>query len=161
MPLIILLLILAVPVIELSVLIDVGGEIGALPAVGLCILTAAIGLSIVRLQGMKIFADAQVAARSGQPVGASLVHGFFLALAGIFLFIPGFITDFFGALLLIPPVRLVLGRALMSRFIVKTSGTRPDQSTVIIEGEYWSAEPSDTDPTKLGHIDRDGDRREN
>ncbi len=145
---------------ELSDLIDVGGEIGALPAVALCILTAAIGLSIVRLQGMKIFADAQIAARSGQPVGASLVHGFFLAVAGVFLFIPGFVTDFFGALLLVPPIRLVLGRALLSRFVVRSS-SNTDQSSVIIEGEYWSEERTEEVHTPLSRENTDTDRREN
>ena len=107
MPLLILLLILAIPVVELSILIDIGGEIGALPTVALCLLTAGVGLTLVRQQGISTLRNIQ---SEGQRIGTGLVHGFFLALAGVFLLIPGFMTDIIGGLLLIPPLRLWLGR---------------------------------------------------
>jgi len=124
MALIILLFIIGIPILELSVLIDVGGEIGAVSTVALCLLTAAIGLSLVRMQGIRVFQDMQRKAQVGEPAGDALIHGFFLLIAGIFLFIPGFITDFFGALLLLPFVRLMLGRAGMAHMMTRSHMTR-------------------------------------
>ncbi|TNE65165.1 MAG: FxsA family protein [Alphaproteobacteria bacterium] len=142
MPLIILALILAIPAVELMVLINVGGEIGALNTIGLCLLTAAIGLTLVRLQGMRVVMDMQQAASRGEPIGASLVHGFFLAVAGVFLLIPGFVTDTVGALLLIPPLRLALARLGFAHFMVRRGGTR--QTTIIIEGEVIEPDMDNT-----------------
>jgi len=135
MAIIILLLIIGLPLLELSVLIDVGGEIGAFSTVLLCFITAGIGLSLVRLQGLTVLRNMQTASRDKQPVGEALIHGFFLLVAGIFLFIPGFVTDFFGALLLVPPVRLLLGKAGLAHIIVRRT-YREGQSTVIIDGEF-------------------------
>jgi len=165
MALIIFLLIIGIPVLELSVLIDVGGEIGALSTVALCLITAAIGLSLVRMQGMRIFQDMQAKAQAGEPVGENLIHGFFLLVSGIFLFIPGFITDFFGALLLLPFMRLMLGRAGMAQMVVrsnvrgnpfnrgpgssdkdaanKDTHTHYSESITIIDGEFTSTEQDD------------------
>jgi UPF0716 protein FxsA len=165
MALIIFLLIIGIPVLELSVLIDVGGEIGALPTVALCLLTAGIGLSLVRMQGLRIFRDIQAKTQKGEAVGEDLIHGLFLLVAGIFLFIPGFITDFFGALLLVPFVRLMLGRAGLAHIVVKTNistgasrgfrggfrsgphdGTAPTDNTgPTIEGEFTQEDTEKTD----------------
>ncbi len=150
MPIIILLLILAIPVVELSILIDIGGEIGALSTVMLCLLTAGIGLSLVRLQGIRVFQDMQAAARKGEAIGPSLIHGFFLLIAGIFLFIPGFVTDFIGALLLLPPVRLALGKMGAAHIIVKNrSKKHPGEDVTIIEGEYYEADSREKDYNEL------------
>ncbi|WP_025897542.1 FxsA family protein [Kordiimonas gwangyangensis] len=132
MPLLILLLILAIPVVELSILIDVGGEIGALQTVLLCLLTAAVGLSIVRAQGLSTLRNLQ-----GQRIGTQIVHAGFLALAGFFLLIPGFMTDFLGALLLIPPLRLWLGRGI-TRWMMTNRSDTIRRNNIIIEGEFWS-----------------------
>ncbi|MFC4346697.1 FxsA family protein [Kordiimonas lipolytica] len=153
MPLIIFLLILALPVAELAILIDIGEEIGALSTVALCILTAAVGLSIVKRQGIRVFQEMQAASRDGGALGASLVHGFFLAIAGVFLFIPGFMTDFVGALLLIPPVRLALGKLGMAQFVVRRGQARPHE-TIIIEGEYWE-ERTEEDAAKARLKEKD------
>ncbi|WP_374763158.1 FxsA family protein [Yunchengibacter salinarum] len=115
MALFILLLLILLPVAELAVLIDVGKVVGSLGAVGLCLLTAAVGLSLVKMQGTRVLAEMREQANRGEPVGAKLVHAFFLVLAGIALLIPGFITDAVGALLLLPPLRLMLGRAWLKR----------------------------------------------
>jgi len=156
---IIFLLILGIPILELSVLIDVGGEIGALTTVMLCLATAAVGLTLVRMQGMRIFLDLQAKAQAGEPVGENLIHGFFLLISGVFLFIPGFITDFFGALLLLPFMRLLLGKAGLAHMVVRShtrgttfhsrrhetrhnGDTQTEQTSIIIDGEF-SAEDQD------------------
>ena len=137
MPWIILLFILGVPLFELYLLIEVGSQIGGFSTIVLCLLTAMAGLSIVRHQGMKIFTDMQKATAAGTPVGGAMIHGFFLALAGFFLFFPGFLTDTIGALLLVPPLRLALGKLGLAQMAVKRSSYRSHKSgTIIIEGEF-------------------------
>lgn len=131
--------------LELSVLIDVGTEIGVFGVVGLTILTAIVGLSLVRRQGLKVMQDMQLATTSGQPAGVALVHGFFIAVAGVLLFLPGFITDAIGALFLVPPIRMLLGTFIISRLAVKmhhphahSYDERPSEGeSVIIETEFW------------------------
>lgn len=159
MALIIFLLILGIPILELSVLIDVGGEIGALTTVMLCLVTAAVGLSLVKMQGMRIFHDMQTKAQAGEPVGENLIHGFFLLISGVFLFIPGFITDFFGALLLLPFIRLLLGKAGLAHMVVRShtrgatfhsrrheasnnGDTQTEQTGIIIDGEFSAEDES-------------------
>ena len=107
----ILLIFVGVPLMELSVLIEVGEGIGALSTVALCLASAGIGLSLIRMQGLKVISDIQQASSTGKPLVEHVVHGFFLLIAGVLLFFPGFVTDTLGAILLIPPVRLMLGRA--------------------------------------------------
>lgn len=150
MPIIIVLLFIGIPMLELSVLIDVGTEIGVFGVVGLTILTAVVGLALVRQQGLKVMQDMQLTAQSGKPVGATLVHGFFIAVAGILLFLPGFITDAIGALFLVPPIRSLLGTFIIARMMVKMhhrqhGGNQKHQNgdeSVIIETEFWQEDIS-------------------
>ena len=135
-------------------LIDVGGKIGAVPTVLLCVLTAAVGLSLVRMQGLKVIENMQMAIRTGEPVGENLIHGFFLLLAGVFLFIPGFVSDAIGGLLLIPFVRIFLGRAGLAHMVVRSNirGTWTKHSrssspysadqNITIDGEFKNADTS-------------------
>ncbi len=152
MPMVILIAILSLPIIELIVLIEIGSEIGAINTVGLSFVTAGIGIYLVRLQGMQVMTQMNQAARSEQAVASPLVHGFFLLVAGFCLLIPGFITDIFGALLLIPPLRLLIAGKILKR--VKTSQGF-HQSTIIIDGEFSEVTPDEHDkekdhPPKLG-----------
>ena len=119
---IILLLLIGLPLMELSILIDVGADIGALPTIGLCLVTAAIGLNLVKAQGMQVMNRMQAKSEAGEAFGGEMIHGFFLLLAGLFLLFPGFMTDTVGALLLIPPVRLILGRFGIANIALKSKG---------------------------------------
>lgn len=100
-----LLLFITVPLAELYVLIEVGQGIGGLPTIALCLLTAAAGGLIIRWQGVKTLLDARSRMARGELPAEHGLHGLMLALAGLMLFLPGFITDTIGFLLLIPPLR--------------------------------------------------------
>jgi len=102
-----------IPLIEIYFLIEVGSIIGGLPAIGLCLLTAAIGGVLVRAQGLKTLLDAQRdLSRGAIPADAGL-HGAMLIVAGLLLFTPGFFTDTVGFGLLVPALRrLIIGRLL-------------------------------------------------
>lgn len=118
MALIILLVLIAIPIVELSLLISIGGSIGGGSVVLLCILTAAVGLSLVRAQGIQVMARMRAQMQAGEPFGEQMIHGFFLLLAGLMLMFPGFMTDAVGGLLLVPYVRLLLGKAGLASIVL-------------------------------------------
>ncbi len=106
-----LLLFIAMPIIEMLVLFEVGGAIGALPTVGLVLLTAVVGLSLLKRQGIKTLLSAQEKLNSGELPVNELVSGIFLAVGGALLLTPGFVTDTIGFCCLIPGLRqLLIGR---------------------------------------------------
>ncbi|HDX8445532.1 FxsA family protein [Aeromonas hydrophila] len=107
------LLLVGLVVLELTVMIEVGSVIGALPTVGLLILTAVLGSSLVRSEGIKTLFNAQQKMQQGEMPGREVMGGMMLALAGLLLIIPGFVTDFFGILLLQPWLRNKLADKLI------------------------------------------------
>lgn len=108
-----LLVLVGVPALELMLMIEVGGEIGAFETVLLVFVTAALGLYLTRGQSMALLEKA----RSGQLLrDGEQLSGPLLALAALLLLFPGFITDGIGALLLIPPVRRALARYLGRKY---------------------------------------------
>ena len=153
----ILFLFVGVPLIELSVLIEVGSDIGALSTIALCLLTAAVGLSLIRMQGLKVLADLQTASSRGETIVEPMVHGFFLLISGACLFFPGFITDAIGGLLLIPPIRLALGKAGLASAAAKHTHqfhyTRREETseTTIIDGEFTDMGTPAGDTSKTGN----------
>ena len=141
--LIVLIVLIGVPVLELFVLIEVGADIGAWATIGLVILTAVVGLTLVRIQGLSILTRAQRSLADDKMPIREVVDGVFLVIAGAMLLFPGFITDAVGFLLLIPPIRRGLGIFLFST--ARRSGqfrawaVRPggqSGETDVIDGEY-------------------------
>ena len=110
-----LLLFLAIPAAEIYLFIEVGGQIGTWPTIAMIFGTAMIGGAILRYQGRQMIERArEQVARHEMPV-AELARGAVLVVAALLLLTPGFITDAFGALLLIPFLRrLVLGLLLLA-----------------------------------------------
>lgn len=106
---------LLLPVLEIAVFIEVGSRIGAGVTVGLVVLSAVLGVLLLRRQGLSVLRKAQMAADRGElPVGA-VFEGFCVAVGGILLIIPGFLTDTVAVLLLIPPLRNAIGLWLFER----------------------------------------------
>ena len=111
----ILLLLIAVPLIEIGLFVEVGGWVGGWSTVGLVILTAVVGLALVRIQGLGVLKKLNDGMHGGPfPAGAAF-DGIALFMAGAMLVIPGFMTDTLGFLLLIPPLRRALGDKLQAR----------------------------------------------
>lgn len=94
-----------IPVVELSVLIRVGEVLGSWNTVALVILTAVVGVSLVRSQGLSTLMSVQKKLAAGEAPGQEIVEGMMLAMAGILLLIPGFVTDLIGLILLTPITR--------------------------------------------------------
>ena len=145
-----LLLFIIVPLIELYFIIKVGGAIGAFWTVLLVIMTAVIGLNLLRVQGMSTLIRAQRNMAQGQVPAMEMMEGIALAVAGVLLIIPGFITDSIGFLCLIPASRRAIIRFLMAR---GTAVARFDaQSTSWQAGHHRqhdvTPKASDSKPTK-------------
>jgi len=105
MPFLILLLFIGLPIAEIAVLIKVADVINLWPTILLIILTAVIGVFLLRLQGLSSIARAQASLNEGRLPVNSITDAVALMLAGAFLLTPGLITDTLGFALLIPAVR--------------------------------------------------------
>ncbi len=112
-------LFILLPLAELYLLIEVGSGIGGLSTIALCLLTAALGGILVRHQGMRTLVQARELMNQGQPPAEQMLHGIMIAMSGVLLFIPGFLTDFIGFVLLIPMVRDYLSRWIISAQLSK------------------------------------------
>ena len=121
-----LLLFILIPSIEMWILIEVGGWIGALPTIGLVVLTATIGLSLLKQQGLSTLMRARLKMDEGAIPASELVSGVMIAVGGALLLTPGFVTDALGFALLIPQTRQWLLFKLIDRY----------RDKIVIEGEF-------------------------
>jgi len=112
------LLFIIVPIIEITLLIQVGQAIGAWYTVGLVVMSAFVGVNMLRYQGLSTLARAQQRANQGEIPGSEMVEGIVLAVGGALLVTPGFVTDVIGFCCLIPYTRQGLAKAMISRFTV-------------------------------------------
>ena len=163
------LLFVIMPIVEMWLLIEVGSRIGALYTMGLVMLTAVIGINILRQQGFATMNRAQMRMQQGEIAGQELIEGFMLAIGGALLLTPGFITDTIGFLLLIPPSRQALARYLIRSGQIQAWGSRGGGFTFTsfrggfgqhpggyYEGEYTREEPP---ATPLGGPDKDSQKK--
>lgn len=94
-----------VPIIELSLLIEVGERIGTFNTIALIFVTGIIGASYAKSQGAQIIYKIRSSVNQAQIPGRELVQGAMIIAGGILLITPGFITDLVGFSLLIPYTR--------------------------------------------------------
>ena len=130
---ILFLLFLTVPLVEIYFLIQVGQEIGAFSTVLLCILTAAIGAILLRIQGILTLMNAQEKLRRGEIPADNLLEGLILLMTGVLLLTPGFVTDVIGFLCLVPSLRSLLALKLLHRAFHDDLRKR----NITVEGEFW------------------------
>lgn len=100
-----LLLFTLIPLIELTLLIQIGKATSIQFTIGLILLTGLIGASLARWQGRIAVIQLQSDLAAGRPPAASAVNGILILVAGAVLLTPGLLTDIFGFSLLIPQVR--------------------------------------------------------
>jgi UPF0716 protein FxsA len=111
-----LLLFIFVPVVEMWLLITVGQQIGAVSTIGLVLLTAFIGVSLLRYQGAAALLKARSKLSSGELPAREIADGLFFAVGGALLLTPGFVTDVIGFACLTPGIRTVIIGFFASRF---------------------------------------------
>ena len=141
MPLVFLVFVLT-PLIEIWLFLRVGAWIGIWPTLGTVILTAFIGVSLLRWQGISTLVRARNKMRNQELPATEIGEGLLLAIAGAVLLTPGFFTDTVGFLLLVPAIRVrILKRWIMPRIVAfRVDG---GDSGTIIEGEFDRDEEKD------------------
>jgi UPF0716 protein FxsA len=120
-----ILLFIVVPIVEIYVIIQVGQAIGPLWTVALLILDSILGSMLLRSQGRSTWRRFQEALADGRAPAREVLDGALVIFGGAFLLTPGFVTDIFGLLLLLPPTRAVIRNILVRRLtfgVVRTVG---------------------------------------
>ena len=125
MPFLLLILFIAVPIAEIAIFIQAGERFGLWPTLGLVILTAILGTTLLRYQGLRALYRVQESLNRGEmPIG-EVFTGLCLLIAGALLLTPGFLTDGVGFALFISDIRQAIGSGLtnllMSRGAVHVS----------------------------------------
>ena len=128
MGLLALFLLIILPIIEIYLFIEIGGALGAGWTILLIFLTAAIGVSAMRQQGLAFLQEAQGAQAAGRPPLAAAAHGLLILLGGGLLLLPGFLTDAIGFLCLFRPIRLFLISAVLEALLPHLIRMRPTRA---------------------------------
>jgi UPF0716 protein FxsA len=136
---------LIVPFVEIYVLLQVGGIIGAFPTIFLVVFTAALGAWLLRRQGFATWQRFQANLNQGAIPAYEMIEGPILLVGGALLLTPGFFTDILGFACLIPPLRKKIAQYVIENYLLKAeTGSvfrqRSSFNDGIIEGEYKKEE---------------------
>ena len=168
---ILLLLLLAVPVIELYVFLQVADSIGFLATLGWMVLVAVVGTWLVKREGLSALRRANANVAQGQIPANELIDGLLILFAGALLLTPGFLSDALALALVFPPTRIAVRSVLRRRFaagpILLTGfpggfgagpmggpfgapgGSAAGRSDVV-DAESWEDDPRPGGPRELG-----------
>lgn len=137
-------LFLVIPLVEITILIEIGKVVGAVYTIALVIGTAALGAGLLRHQGLATLAKVQTNMNQGNLPATELIEGLMLLIAGALLLTPGFFTDVFGFLVLIPALRHRIAQTFLASFIQAQMNARQSNTEQrggnIIEGEHWESD---------------------
>ena len=125
------LIFICLPALEIYLLIEVGGQVGALNTVALIFLTAIIGLYFAKHQGLQTFKSGMINLYQNKIPIYEMMSGASIAIAAFLLIVPGFFTDLIGFLLLIPITRKILFNLTLRK---KTKNNSKSQNKTI-DGE--------------------------
>ena len=125
-----LVIILFVPLLEIYLFIEIGGQIGAFNTILIILFTAIVGIYFVRLQGLNTLKSGVTQIYQNQIPVYEMMSGAALAVAAVLLIVPGFATDLVGFILILP-----LTRNLVFKFL-KKKYTKKRIKDDLIEGEY-------------------------
>jgi UPF0716 protein FxsA len=136
----ILLVLLVATIVELTVLVVVGQAIGILATIALLVLASLIGVVLLRREGTRTLTAFLEALRTRRPPHRELIDGMLIAAAGVFIVVPGFVSDVLGLLLLLPPIRAAVRRRML-RSVSLHIPVHPAPSNVV-EGEVVDEPPA-------------------
>lgn len=150
-------LFIAVPILELYVIVKVGGLIGIVPTLALLLAMSLLGAALLRHQGRGAWRRFNAAIAERRFPGREVADGAMITVGGTLLVLPGFVTDAVGLLLLFPPTRAIARRLLRAyaarRFVViglGGSGASPDAEPARRDYDYEAtAEEVDVDDRQL------------
>lgn len=136
-----LLLFVLLPLLEIAGFVIVGGWIGLWPTLALVVLAAMAGMALIRAQGAGLAFDLRgEMGRMRDPL-SPMAHRAMKVLAGILLILPGFLTDIAALLLLVPPVREAIIRAIAARMPPMPAQGGPRSGVTVIDAEYFEVDP--------------------
>ena len=151
-------LFIAVPLIEIYLFTVVGAAVGGLSTVVLVILTAMIGVSLLRAQGLQTLARLQQQAAQGRLPADTLFEGAALLLGGVLLLTPGFMTDSLGFLCLLPTTRKRLIQSLL-RYCMQKSSVQFNSTAAYTAKSEQSSRDNDVLEGEFRVKDDDKDQR--
>lgn len=101
----IFLLFIIIPIIEISIFITIGSNIGILNTIAIILLTALVGIFLVRRKGLSLLFNARQNMSQGIMPTEEIKGGIFLLISGLLLITPGFFTDCIGFSMFLKPVQ--------------------------------------------------------
>jgi UPF0716 protein FxsA len=134
------LIFIALPALEIMLLIKIGGQLGALNTVALIFLTAIVGMYFARIQGIQTLKSGMINLYQNKMPVYEIMSGASIAIAALLLIIPGFFTDFIGFLLLVPFTR----KHLFNLALKRSSQKKNDGQNKTLEGEIVDKKKDDT-----------------
>ena len=127
MPILLFLVFIAVPIVELAVILQVGQLIGVWPTIVVLIVVSVLGTWLVRREGMRAWNAFRAALAHSRLPTNEVVDGALVLFGGALLLTPGFVTDLLGLSLVFPPTRRLVNRAIRNRVARRlTRGGRLD-----------------------------------
>ena len=131
----IFLFIIAIPVIEIYLLIKIGSQLGAINTILLIFATAIVGIYYAKYEGLNTLRSGFVQLRNNETPAYEVISGAAIAFAALLLIVPGFVTDIIGFLLIFP-----FSRKLIFNFFSNKIGPKKNN---FVEGEFEDIEDND------------------
>ena len=128
-------LFILIPIIEISLFIEIGSIIGSFYTIMLIFVTAIVGVFFVRQQGISTFQKLTFQLQNLETPVQTMFEGLVILISGILLITPGFFTDALGFLGLIPFTRIIFIK-LVASYILSRYGKQSNQNKNTIEGEF-------------------------
>ena len=134
----ILLSIILIPVIEIYLLIKIGSQIGAITTILLIFTTAIVGIYYAKYEGLNTLKSGFIQLSKNETPTYEVLSGAAIAIAALFLIIPGFLTDILGFLLIFP-----ISRKFVFNKFSKNFNKKKDKKNNFIDGEFEDIEEDD------------------
>ncbi len=116
----IFLIFILIPIIEISIFITIGSNIGILNTIAIILLTAIIGIFLVRRRGLSLLFSARQNMHDGVMPTNEIKGGIFLLISGLLLITPGFFTDCVGFAVFLKPVQDFIAKHAKNYFVSRT-----------------------------------------
>jgi|TARA_Y100000996_G_scaffold72836_1_gene49042 UPF0716 protein FxsA len=133
-----LIALILIPIIEIYLFIEIGGQIGAFNTISLIFITAIIGVIYARYEGLNTLRSGFSQLIKNEAPVYEIISGAAIAFAALLLIVPGFATDLFGFLLIFPLTRKLIFGKIINKFKNETKNKKP-----YIEGEFEDIEEDD------------------
>ena len=127
------------PIVEIYLLIKIGSQIGAIFTIFLILTTAIVGIYYAKYEGLNTLRSGFLQLSKNQTPAFEVISGAAIAFGAILLIIPGFITDFFGFLLIFPISR----RIIFNKLLINFSKNKKTEKNNFIDGEFEDIENDD------------------